>query len=65
MVSTKAKIFERRILPNDSLMLYYTFINEDDEVKDSAVMQKDTIITDSIDISFSPTDPQNSQIITP
>lgn len=65
MVTTRAKIFERKILSNDSLMLYYSFINEDDELKDSALVQKDSVITDSIDISFESKHPQNSQIITP
>ncbi len=65
METTRAKVFERKILPNDSLMLYYSYTTDKNEVKDSVLLQKDTIVTDSIDISFSSKDPQNSQIIAP
>lgn len=64
-VTTRAKIFERKILSNDSLMIYYSFLNNELIIKDSAIVQKDTIVMDSIDISYAAENPENNHILVP
>jgi len=62
-IKTNARIFERKILQDGKLMIYYAFNNNGSLIKDSTVIDNLAIPQDSIAIVFQKNNPANSDVL--
>ena len=62
-ITTKARIFERKILQDGKLMICYAFTNNGSLIKDSTVIDNLVIPQDSISVVFQKNNPANSNIL--
>ena len=60
-----AGIFERKQLPDGSLMVYYAFAKNGLTFKDSAEVKNDTILKDSVKVQYSSKTPEKTTILLP
>ena len=58
----KAKIFERKEVENNKLMIKYAFSAKGQIIIDSAVVENKVISTDSLSITFDPEDPSKNTL---
>jgi hypothetical protein len=58
---TTATVIERRILPDSQLMIRYSFIVENKTIIDS-VRTENRIISDSLKVIYSASDPSNNTL---
>jgi hypothetical protein len=59
----KAKIIERRVLEDNSLLIKYTFKAGDKIITDSVQTKNRVIPHDSIKVSYSASDPGNNTLV--
>ena len=62
-IKTKALIFERKILDDGKLMIYYAFTNNGSLIKDSTVINNLVIPQDSIAVVFQKNNPANNDVL--
>ncbi len=65
VIETKAHIFERRVLNNGKLMVFYAFNTGKSLIQDSLVLENKVLPTDSVTVQFKIYDPTESNIIMP
>jgi len=65
VIETKAHIFERRILKNGKLMVFYAFNTGKSLIRDSLVLENKLLPTDSITVQYKIRDPNENDIIMP
>ena len=58
----KAKIFERKEVEDNKLMIKYAFSVKGETITDSAVIENNVIGTDSVSVTFDPDDPSKNTL---
>ncbi len=58
--NVKARIFERREIRNDKLMIKYRYVIKEQSYIDSAMIENRIISGDSIDVTIDPSNPRKS-----
>lgn len=61
----KAKITERKDLPDNKLMLHYSFTVNDTLLKDSIVTENKVINNDSLTVEYNKDDASKSKVVLP
>ncbi|MEP6845087.1 MAG: hypothetical protein ABI861_03760 [Panacibacter sp.] len=62
-ITTKAHIFERKLLDNGKLMVCYAFNNGNALIQDSSIIENLVIPQDSVAVVFQKNNPANSDLL--
>ena len=62
-IETRARIFERRVLKNGKLMVYYAFNAGKSLIQDSSIVENNIILADSVTVQFKTGTPLESNLV--